>query len=95
MSIIVNNNLSLADKEANVIVFDREHRVSIVEENCQLPGLTLTKFISYKDEEAGEGNNENEEEKNENEDFNYNYSFIPSVSCDNYDSVNVYGHSQM
>lgn len=95
MSIIVNNNLSLADKEANVIVFDREHRISIVEENCQLPGLTLTKFISYKDDEDEEEGNHNRNEEETEEDYESNYNFIPTVSCDNYDSVNVYGHNQM
>ncbi|KAG0674891.1 hypothetical protein C6P40_004478 [Pichia californica] len=90
MSIVVNNNVSLADKEEHVKVFDREHRVSVVEENCELPGLGLSKVISYK------GDDEDEEQtEGEHDYYNNNYVFIPSVSCDNYDSVNVYGHNQM
>jgi hypothetical protein len=84
MSIVINNNASIADKEEHVFISDNERRVSIIEETSDIAGLgaSLTKIISYKEDE-------------ENHDAEYNYNFIPTVSCDNYDYVNVYGHNQM
>lgn len=91
MSIIINNNVSLADKESHVMINDREHRVSVVEENCDLPGLGLSKVISYKDDDEAATEDAEEEE----EEYSTDYTFIPSVSCDNYESVHVYGHNQL
>lgn len=79
MSIVVNNNISLAEKEEGVKVFDRESKITIQEVN-ELVGLSKT--ISYQDDD-----DEKEDE--------YNYGFVPSVSTDNYDSINVYGHNHM
>lgn len=84
MSIIVNNNLSLAEKDDHVRVYDREHRVSVTEETSDIHGLGLSKVISYHGDEDDEV-----------EEHGDNYNFVPSVSCDNYDYVNVYGHNQM
>lgn len=83
MSIVINNNASLLNKEDHLTIIDRERKVSITEEHAEIAGLgaALTKTISYQDEEE-----EHEEP---------NYNFIPTVSCDNYEYVNVYGHNQM
>lgn len=80
MSIIVNNNLPLSEKNENVTVYDRERKVSVVEVNDELLGLS--KMISFQDEEEGK-------------DSDHDYNFVPTVSCDNYEYVNVYGHNQM
>ncbi|ODQ47735.1 hypothetical protein PICMEDRAFT_15645 [Pichia membranifaciens NRRL Y-2026] len=87
MSIIVNNNLSLAEKDDHVKVYDREHRVSVTEATADVHGLGLSKVISYIDDD----------DKSDDDEYydGNNYSFIPTVSCDNYDSVHVYGHNQM
>lgn len=83
MSIVINNNASLSQKEDHLTIIDRERRVSVVEEHAEIAGLgaALTKTISYQDDD---------------EEFDEpDYNFIPTVSCDNYDYVNVYGHNQM
>lgn len=87
MSIILNNNASILEKENHLTIHDRERRVSVVEttENIEGVGATLTKVISFNDD-ANQGENEEEED-------NYYTTFVPTVSCDSYDSVNVYGHN--
>lgn len=87
MSIILNNNASILDKENHLTIHDRERRVSVVEttENIEGVGATLTKVISFNEDAAPS--------EAEEEDDNYYTTFVPTVCCDNYDSVNVYGHN--
>ncbi|ONH70310.1 hypothetical protein BOH78_4695 [Pichia kudriavzevii] len=79
MSIIINNNASILDKEQHLNIYDRERRISVVEqmENIEGIGESLSKVISYEADES-----ENDEESN------YT-TFVPIVSTDNYDSVNT------
>ena len=85
MSIIINNNASILDKEQHLNIYDRERRISVVEqmENIEGIGESLSKVISYEADES-----ENDEESN------YT-TFVPIVSTDNYDSVCVHGHNQI
>lgn len=82
MSVIVNNNASIANKEDHITVYDRERRISITEETSDIAGLTLlSKTISFEDD------------YNDDEDNEYTTCFVPTVSCDDHQDISVYGHS--
>ena len=83
MSIVVNQNVSLSEREAHIQIHDRERKVSVTEESADFAGLSaLQKSISYDDHSDHEEDHEDE----------YAY-FVPIVCCDNHQDVNVYGHS--